>query len=89
MDYDHQTMKIMKFGGTSVGSVEMIKRVARLISNEEPKVVVLSAMSGTTNALVEIASKLSAGDIAGATCDIENLEKEDVPWTICCWLLLA
>ncbi|WP_276497386.1 aspartate kinase [Pontibacter litorisediminis] len=51
-------MKILKFGGTSVGSAERMKAVASLIRNGEPKVVVLSAMSGTTNALVQIAETL-------------------------------
>ena len=51
-------MKILKFGGTSVGSVERIKSVAELITDNEPKIVVLSAMSGTTNSLVEIAEYL-------------------------------
>ena len=44
---------VMKFGGTSVGSVEALNRVARIIANEEgKKVVVVSAMSGITNFLV-------------------------------------
>ncbi|UZR93864.1 aspartate kinase [Chondrinema litorale] len=47
-------MKILKFGGTSVGSAERIKHVAELINNDEKKIVVLSAVSGTTNALVEL-----------------------------------
>ena len=51
-------MKILKFGGTSVGSAERMKAVASLIQSDEPKIVVLSAMSGTTNALVQIAEKL-------------------------------
>lgn len=51
-------MKVLKFGGTSVGSAEMIKEVALLIKNEERKIVVLSAMSGTTNKFVEIAENL-------------------------------
>lgn len=51
-------MKILKFGGTSVGSAERMREVANLIHNDEPKIVVLSAMSGTTNALVQIAEKL-------------------------------
>ncbi|OKL38494.1 aspartate kinase [Pontibacter flavimaris] len=51
-------MKILKFGGTSVGSAERMKAVASLIRNGEPKIVVLSAMSGTTNALVQIAETL-------------------------------
>lgn len=49
----------MKFGGTSVGSPERIKSVASLITNSnEPVIVVLSAMSGTTNSLVEISDYL-------------------------------
>lgn len=51
-------MKILKFGGTSVGSAERMKAVASLIQNGDPKIVVLSAMSGTTNALVQIAETL-------------------------------
>lgn len=51
-------MKVLKFGGTSVGSAERMKTVADLIQNGEPKIVVLSAMSGTTNQLVQIAEKL-------------------------------
>ena len=47
-------MKVLKFGGTSVGSAERIKEVAKLICDGDKKVVVLSAMSGTTNSLVEI-----------------------------------
>lgn len=47
-------MIIKKFGGTSVGSVERIKALEKLINDGEPKLVVLSAMSGTTNSLVEI-----------------------------------
>lgn len=53
-------MKVLKFGGTSVGSAQRIQEVARLIQSEERKIVVLSAMSGTTNALVEIANCLFA-----------------------------
>lgn len=51
-------MMVLKFGGTSVGSADRIKKVATLISEGESKVVVLSAMSGTTNSLVQIASYL-------------------------------
>lgn len=69
-------MKVLKFGGTSVGTVERIKHVARLICSEEPKLVILSAMSGTTNALVEITERLSEKDIKGATESIKNLEKK-------------
>ena len=51
-------MIVLKFGGTSVGSADRIKKVATLISSGEKKVVVLSAMSGTTNSLVQIANYL-------------------------------
>ena len=49
-------MKVLKFGGTSVGSADRIRAVAGLIDNGEPQIVVLSAMSGTTNTLVEISN---------------------------------
>lgn len=48
-------MKILKFGGTSVGTPQRMKDVCQLITDGERKIVVLSAMSGTTNSLVEIA----------------------------------
>ena len=52
-------MKVLKFGGTSVGSAARIKNVAQLVQRENrPVLVVLSAMSGTTNRLVEITELL-------------------------------
>lgn len=51
-------MKVMKFGGTSVGSAKRFQEVARLVCGGEKDIVVLSAMSGTTNTLVEIAGYL-------------------------------
>lgn len=55
-------MKIMKFGGTSVGSPNRMFQVKDLITRDnEPKIVVLSALSGTTNALVAIGDAMSAG----------------------------
>ena len=42
-------MVVLKFGGTSVGSAVRIEEVASLINTSEQKIVVLSAMSGTTN----------------------------------------
>lgn len=51
-------MKIMKFGGTSVGSPQRMHALIGLINDGKPKIVVLSAMSGTTNALVEISQAL-------------------------------
>lgn len=69
-------MKVMKFGGTSVGKPERMHEVAKLISNqEEPTIVVLSALSGTTNALVEISQSLAQGDRNTARQQIEALEK--------------
>ncbi len=47
-------MKILKFGGTSVGSAERIKGLLHIVDPSERQIVVLSAVSGTTNALVEI-----------------------------------
>lgn len=66
-------MKVLKFGGTSVGSAQRIKNVARLVSERGRNVVVLSAMSGTTNALVEIGEYLSKGNHAGALESINRL----------------
>ena len=53
-------MKIMKFGGTSVGSPDRMRALIPLINDEGRKIVVLSAMSGTTNSLVEITDLLYA-----------------------------
>ena len=66
----------MKFGGTSVGKPERMHEVAKLITrNNEPKIVVLSALSGTTNALVEISQHLSQGNREGAKNTIEKLHE--------------
>ncbi|MDR0844564.1 MAG: aspartate kinase [Tannerella sp.] len=59
-------MKILKFGGTSVGSVQRMKDVAKLICDGTPKIVVLSAMAGTTNTLVEISDYLYKKNPDGA-----------------------
>ena len=66
-------MKILKFGGTSVGSPERIKNVADLINDGEQKIVVLSAMSGTTNTLVEIADYLRKRNPESASAVINHL----------------
>ncbi|MDN3658532.1 aspartate kinase [Ferruginibacter paludis] len=69
-------MKIMKFGGTSVGKPERMHEVAKLITkDEEPKIVVLSALSGTTNSLVEISNSLAGGDRNLAKKQIETLQE--------------
>ena len=68
-------MKIMKFGGTSVGKPERMHEVAQLITKDtEAKIVVLSALSGTTNSLVEISNHLAAGDRDAAKVSIDKLE---------------
>jgi len=73
-------MMVLKFGGTSVGSADRIKKVATLISNGEVKVVVLSAMSGTTNSLVQIATYLFAkkNDLAAQLIEGLRLHYHDV-----------
>lgn len=70
-------MKVMKFGGTSVGSPERMKGVASLVTESgEPTFIVLSAMSGTTNSLVEISDYLYKKNPEGANEVINNLEKK-------------
>ncbi|GAD04642.1 aspartate kinase [Porphyromonas crevioricanis] len=67
-------MKVLKFGGTSVASAERISNVAQLISTgSKPVLVVLSAMAGTTNTLVEIARLLLQRKPQEAAAIIENL----------------
>lgn len=69
-------MKVMKFGGTSVGSPDRMKAVASLITESgDPTFVVLSAMSGTTNSLIEISNYLYKKNPDGANDVINNLEK--------------
>jgi len=70
-------MKVMKFGGTSVGSPTRIKNVATLITTSgQPTFVVLSAMSGTTNNLIEIADYLYKKNPEGANEVINALERK-------------
>ena len=70
-------MKVMKFGGTSIGSPERMKGVASLVTESgEPTFIVLSAMSGTTNSLVEISDYLYKKNPEGANEVINNLEKK-------------
>jgi aspartate kinase len=65
----------MKFGGTSVGKPERMHHIVSLVSKEtEPAIVVLSALSGTTNALVEIGNFIAKGDRVSAKQTIERLE---------------
>jgi len=69
-------MKVLKFGGTSVGSAQRMKEVAKLITDGEKKIVVLSAMSGTTNTLVEISDYLYKKNPEGANEIINKLESK-------------
>jgi len=68
-------MKVYKFGGTSVGSVINMNHVRDIITDGDKKVVVLSAMSGTTNALVEISESIQQGDVDTAITLINNLNE--------------
>ena len=65
----------MKFGGTSVGKPERMHQIVQLVAKEtEPVIVVLSALSGTTNALVEIGTHIANGDRNTAKQSIDKLE---------------
>ncbi len=68
-------MKVMKFGGTSVGRPERMQHIAGMVTKEtESVIVVLSALSGTTNALVEIGDNIAKGDRDAAKQVIDKLE---------------
>jgi aspartate kinase len=70
-------MKVMKFGGTSVGKPHRMYEVANLVTKDSgPKIVVLSAVSGTTNSLVEIGAYLSAGKKVEAKERIDTLHQQ-------------
>lgn len=69
-------MKVMKFGGTSVGKPDRMKEIVRLVTNQtEGVIVVLSALSGTTNALIKIGDALLVANKEEAFTTIEDLEK--------------
>ena len=68
-------MKIMKFGGTSVGKPERMQQVMELVTRgDEPVITVLSALSGTTNALVSIGDAMAEGNRQQAKENIDKLE---------------
>lgn len=69
-------MKVLKFGGTSVGSAQRIKDVARLVCKGECNIIVLSAMAGTTNTLVEVGDYLYKRNSEGARETIGALERK-------------
>jgi aspartate kinase len=66
----------MKFGGTSVGNPDRMKALISLISDNEKKIVVLSAMAGTTNSLVEITDLLYSDNANEASAKIESLRSK-------------
>ena len=66
-------MKVLKFGGTSVGSPERIRALSQLINTGERQIVVLSAVAGTTNALVDIAAAYTKGNKEEAKEKIDAL----------------
>lgn len=69
-------MRVMKFGGTSVGSADRMKEVAKLVLDGKTNIVVLSAMAGTTNNLVEIANYLYKNNNDGANEIISQMERK-------------
>jgi len=70
-------MKVLKFGGTSVGSAERMQLVSEIITTtSEPKVIVLSAISGTTNRLIAIGDFLLSKNTGKASKEIETLYNE-------------
>lgn len=70
-------MKILKFGGTSVGTAASIRNVKNIISAEEgEKIIVLSAMSGVTNMLVQIIAELKSGRTHNAEVIVQQLKKK-------------
>lgn len=68
-------MKVLKFGGTSVGSVKNMLHVKEIVDDGQPKVVVLSAMSGTTNMLVAIADSIQYSETNKAIESINRLHE--------------
>ena len=68
-------MNVLKFGGTSVGSAQNIRKVVEILAvTEKPKIVVLSAMSGVTNLLVSLNQASIDKDLAQITNVLEQLQ---------------
>ena len=75
-------MLVVKFGGTSVGKPERMKKIADLVlAMPGKKIVVLSALSGTTNALVRMGEHLIAQQQTAALQEITDLEKNYLNFT--------
>ena len=73
---NNQAMKVMKFGGTSVGTPQRMKDVCQLVNDGTKKIVVLSAMAGTTNTLVEISDYLYKKNPEAANTLLNQLEQK-------------
>ena len=71
-----ETMKVMKFGGTSVGSAQRMKNMVALVAAAGDVTVVLSAMSGTTNSLLSLSQSILEGENGNALKQIDDLEKK-------------
>jgi aspartokinase/homoserine dehydrogenase 1 len=74
-------LRVMKFGGTSVGNAECIERVVEIVRSSTPQgnlVVVVSAMSGVTNRLIEAAARAEDGDREGVAAILDDLLKQHV-----------
>src|SRR5665648_105627 len=69
-------MILQKFGGTSVGDAKRMQNIISLIQSEEARIVVLSAVSGTTNKLLEIAESLYLQQKPETSLKIKALEAE-------------
>ena len=69
-------MKVLKFGGTSVGSPARMAKLLEIINPAERQIVVLSAVSGTTNSLVDISNACLAGDKKSAAELIASLKNK-------------
>ncbi len=68
-------MLVLKFGGTSVGTPERMENVANLVTSVEGrKIIVLSAVSGTTNTLMDITNAMKSGDTEQANILVNSLE---------------
>jgi len=68
-------MKVFKFGGTSIANADRMKHVARLISTDEPKIVVLSAMAGTTDSLESVVHYLYQNNVESARELINTMKR--------------
>jgi len=69
-------MKVLKFGGTSVGSASRIKKLIEIINPHQTQIIVLSAIAGTTNSLVEISKSFSSNESQKGIIMLKDLRKQ-------------